>query len=124
MSQGATVPTITVDTDAGNDVVRIQGFLPRGWKAIISGGDGADSMKGYLYSSARALAGYNLKGGGGNDKLTGSAGTDKLAGGDGDDILTGGKGSDNLDGGPGKDTCFLDPNDQARSCEIKSARHK
>ena len=122
--QSATVPTINVDTGAGKDVVKIQGFLPSGWKAFVSGGAGADTIKGYLTSRAQALAGYNLNGGGGNDKLTGSAGKDKLGGGDGDDILTGGKGGDALDGGPGKDTCYVDSNDQLRSCETKSARHK
>ena len=116
--------TISVLIGAGNDLVNIRGFLPRGWKLVINGGGGADSMKGNLTATTRSSAGYFLNGGGGNDKLTGSATKDKLSGGDGADVLTGGTGSDDLAGGPGRDTCYFDRDDRLTSCEIKEARHK
>lgn len=116
-SASATVPTITVHTGSGTDEVKVEGFLPQGWKLNIWGGGGADSMKGMLASAARPLAGYKFSGEGGKDKLTGSAGKDKLAGGDGNDTLTGGKGIDVLDGGSGRDTCYFDPGDLLKSCE-------
>ena len=118
------VTTISVLIGAGNDALNIRGFLPRGWKLVINGGGGADSMKGNLTATTRSSAGYFLNGGGGNDKLTGSATKDKLSGGDGADVLTGGPGSDDLAGGPGRDTCYFDRDDRLTSCEIKEARHK
>ena len=123
-SAAQSIPTITVTTGVGNDVINIRGFLPQGWRLVLNGGDGADSMKGNLTTTARAITGYFFNGGGGNDKLTGSATKDKLAGGEGADILTGGKGSDVLSGGAGRDTCNFDRDDRLTSCEIKTARHK
>jgi TolB protein len=117
------IPTINIVTGGGNDTVRMNGFLPGGWRAIVNGGGGADVMKGYPNTTTRTLAGYSWNGGSGNDKLTGSAGKDKLAGGDGDDVLTGGKGADTVDGGPGKDTCYVDAKDQVKGCELRPTRH-
>jgi Ca2+-binding RTX toxin-like protein len=119
----AEIPTIKVVAAGGNDTVRVRGFLPRGWKLIVSGGGGADAMKGNLNESTRSLAGYFFNGGADNDKLFGSAGKDRLEGGDGADEITGGKGDDTLDGGDGKDTCFFDLGDTLKSCERKTRHH-
>lgn len=50
-----------------------------------------------------SLAGGNLQGGPGDDRLRGGAGDDRLFGGAGDDRLSGGAGNDRLTGGSGND---------------------
>jgi Ca2+-binding RTX toxin-like protein len=52
-----------------------------------------------------------LRGGGGNDKLIGGSGDDKLIGEGGEDWLYGGPGDDSLYGGPGSDKLVGGPGD-------------
>jgi Ca2+-binding RTX toxin-like protein len=54
-----------------------------------------------------------LRGGGGNDKLIGGSGNDKLIGEGGEDWLYGGPGDDFLYGGPGADKLVGGPGDDA-----------
>ena len=67
---------LTVNAQAGDDVVEASGL------------------------DAAAIQ-LTADGGAGNDVLVGGSGNDNLLGGDGDDILLGGPGIDVLDGGPG-----------------------
>ncbi|MGH2839053.1 MAG: hypothetical protein ACRDJY_12000 [Thermoleophilaceae bacterium] len=48
----------------------------------------------------------------------GSGGSYRIAGKGGRDVLRGGDGTDVLIGGAGRDTCFADPDDTVRSCEV------
>jgi Ca2+-binding RTX toxin-like protein len=74
---------LTVNAQAGDDVVTAAGL------------------------SADAI-GLTADGGVGDDILIGGAGNDTLTGGAGDDILEGGPGQDVLDGGPGDNVLFQD----------------
>jgi Ca2+-binding RTX toxin-like protein len=67
---------ITVNAQAGNDVVDASGLAADSALLSVDGGDG-------------------------DDVLIGGAGADTLLGGAGDDVLIGGPGNDTLDGGPG-----------------------
>lgn len=78
--------------------------------ALISGGDGHDTLTAINQSAADQR--YEISGGDGNDDLQGStgfdiidgdAGRDKLRGLGTDDVLRGGHGDDDLDGGAGND---------------------
>lgn len=64
--------------------------------ALLSGGEGGDSIYGYAGND-------RLEGMGGNDKLYGHEGDDRLVGGDGDDYLAGQEGNDIVEGGAGND---------------------
>jgi hypothetical protein len=81
----------TVQTDAGEDVLRGEGG-----DDSLSSGDGNDTLI--------AAAGNDaLAGGGGDDSLQSGDGNDTLAGGEGNDTLTAADGNDNVEGGPGND---------------------
>jgi Ca2+-binding RTX toxin-like protein len=83
--------TITVNGNAGNDVIDCGGLSATDGHAVavtLNGGDGNDI----------------LSGGAGNDLLIGGAGADKLYGNDGDDRLDGGTSGDDMWGGSGVDT--------------------
>jgi Ca2+-binding RTX toxin-like protein len=72
---------LTVNAQAGDDVVAADGLAADAIQFTANGGDGADV----------------LSGGAGNDTLNGEAG---------DDILIGNDGVDILDGGPGDNILF------------------
>ncbi|WP_215776891.1 M10 family metallopeptidase C-terminal domain-containing protein [Paludibacterium sp. B53371] len=89
-------------------------FANAGQSALLKGGEGADTLMGYvrddvLYGQGGAdvllgLEGHDqLYGGQGNDTLFGAEGNDQLWGGDGEDVLVGGNGNDVLTGGSGRD---------------------
>jgi Ca2+-binding RTX toxin-like protein len=73
----------------GDDAVFAGNGYFAGGPAVISGGDGNDSIEGDDYA----------------DKLDGGAGDDVINGLGGDDTLTGGNATDTLDGGTNVDTC-------------------
>ena len=81
-------------TGAGTD--RLIGAFA---KAIIVGGDAADTIDA---SAFRGLA--TLVGGAGNDTLTGTQFDDVISGGDGDDVIDGLAGDDAIDGAAGDDS--------------------
>lgn len=83
---------------------------------VVTGGTGADALKGTAF--ADYLDGNNsntlnttdadtLEGRGGNDQLFGRGGNDTLDGGAENDTLTGGAGNDTLIGGTGTDTAVF-----------------
>jgi Ca2+-binding RTX toxin-like protein len=124
-SAAAGGPIITVDTGSGKDSVVIRGALARQWVVKIAGGGAGDTIKAHTSKTPYGghFAGYDLDGGGGDDKVIGGPGKDHVFGGSGNDNLEGSDGLDTLDGGPGEDTCKLDPGDIAKSCEHKRFSH-
>jgi Ca2+-binding RTX toxin-like protein len=78
-----TLDTLTIEAQAGNDVVTATDLQAGAINLIIDGGLG-------------------------DDVLIGSHGDDVIFGGEGDDILNGGPGLDALDGGPGNNTIIQD----------------
>ncbi len=77
---------LTVDGDAGNDVITAVGL-------------------------AAGVIGLTIDGGAGNDAITGSAGADILIGGDGNDTVIGARGNDTAFLGNGNDTFVWNPGD-------------
>ncbi|HVO54450.1 MAG TPA: hypothetical protein VMT37_08560 [Solirubrobacterales bacterium] len=73
----------------------------------VNGGAGNDRVS--LTRAVKVPA--TLRGGPGDDRLTGGSGNDKLLGGSGNDRLVGGGGEDWLFGGPGKDRLYGGPGD-------------
>lgn len=69
----------------GNDVMHVGG----GWRDVLQGGDGNDTLYGHA-----SLATSDLRGDNGNDLLVGDTGVDRLRGGAGADTLIGGLGED------------------------------
>jgi len=65
----------------------------------ITGGDGADELRGDASST--------INGGAGADTIVGGSGNDTLNGGTGADAITSGAGNDTIDGGAGNDTITL-----------------
>ena len=89
---------------AGNDTLLVDdsnGPMP---PALLSGGDGDDTLTG-------SAADDTLDGGAGNDVLNGRGGNDTLLGGPGNDILNGGPGTDTMSGGDGDDQFVWNPGD-------------
>jgi len=89
---------------AGNDTLLVDdsnGPMP---PAMLSGGDGDDTLTG-------SASDDTLDGGAGNDTLNGRGGNDTLAGGPGNDILIGGQGTDTMSGGDGDDQFVWNPGD-------------
>lgn len=89
---------------AGNDTLTVDdanGPMP---PAMLSGGDGDDSLTG-------SAADDTLDGGDGDDTLTSGSGNDTLLGGAGNDILNGGRGTDAMFGGDGDDLFVWNPGD-------------
>jgi Ca2+-binding RTX toxin-like protein len=78
-----TLDTLTIEAQAGNDVVTATDLQAGAINLIIDGGLG-------------------------DDVLIGSHGDDIIFGGEGDDILNGGPGLDALDGGPGNNVIIQD----------------
>ena len=72
-----------------------------GGPAVLSGGDGNDSLGGEIYDDT-------IDGGAGDDQVHGSGGNDTLRGGDGNDTLNGETGRDTIDAGAGNDYVFAD----------------
>ncbi|HTE64112.1 MAG TPA: calcium-binding protein [Solirubrobacteraceae bacterium] len=89
----------------GDDFVSFS-FAPPSLAAEVYGGDGADSIEGYVIS-AGPLA-QVLDGGAGNDRIDGDKGNDIVRGGPGTDELEGGAGSDTVEGGEGDDLLMPD----------------
>lgn len=95
---------IDVHGGGGNDIIRFDeshGLLPA---ALLSGGNGDDTLTGG--SGDDQLFGDN-----GNDTLSGGVGADVLSGGNGDDTLIGGAGADQFFGGRGNDLLIWNPGD-------------
>lgn len=70
---------------------------------VIVGGAGADTLSATPVGVASTAGGVELRGGGGDDRLTAPAGGASLFGEDGNDQMTGGAAGDHLDGGSGND---------------------
>jgi len=83
---------LTVNGDAGNDLLTAAGQNSGGVRLILNGGDGLDT----------------LVGGKGRDTLLGGRGNDRLFGGDNNDSLSGEGGNDVVDGQAGNDTVIGD----------------
>jgi RTX calcium-binding nonapeptide repeat (4 copies) len=80
----------------GDDAIFAGNGYFAGGPAIISGGDGNDSLGGETYDDA-------ISGDAGDDSVHGSGGNDTLTGGDGNDMLDGESGHDTIDAGAGND---------------------
>ena len=96
------VAEIAVDTESGNDFVRIDesnGVFTDGIPTTIGGGDGNDTIAG-------GTGNETLLGGDGNDTIDGNGGNDVASLGAGDDtfVWDPGDGSDTIEGGDGADT--------------------
>jgi hypothetical protein len=91
------LPSVTINTSAGDDVVSVTGS-----EAIIFGGAGNDRLNG-------GNLGDVILGEDGNDLMVGRAGNDILFGGDGFDTFTWapGEGSDTIEGQDGQDTLMF-----------------
>jgi Ca2+-binding RTX toxin-like protein len=98
----ASVQLITVRGLGGNDTLTLDetnGALPA---AVLSGGNGNDSLTG-------GSGADTLLGDGGNDVLLGKGGNDSLLGGNGNDTLIGGVGADSVFGQAGNDLMIWNP---------------
>jgi hypothetical protein len=109
----------------GNDVISGEA------DDAICGGPGMDQISGAGLARGGlgddALVGEAgdqvLFGGLGDDTITAGAGSDRARGGPGDDSISvvdvsGSSDPDFVDGGEGSDTCFVDPSDTYRNCEV------
>jgi Ca2+-binding RTX toxin-like protein len=101
---GSTSGIIRVQTNGGDDVVKLVSGSPGG---DIDAGPGDDIID-LSASKPTAAATFLLKGGDGNDKLIGSTVRDTLIGGAGDDNLNGGDEADVLIGNAGTDIYLVD----------------
>jgi len=104
-----TIIVIVVGLKGGEDKFNVsEGSIPPDVLLIVTGGDGADTIRGRDGPGSDVLRGDNGKdrifGLGGNDELDGGPGNDELDGGSGNDLLLGDTGDDELDGGTGNDT--------------------
>lgn len=72
-----------------------------GAPAVLSGGDGNDTLGGDVYDDT-------IEGGAGADQIHGSGGNDTLHGGDGNDTMNGETGRDTIDAGAGNDYITAD----------------
>jgi hypothetical protein len=79
------VATVVADAGNGNDRLNATGLTAA--RAVLTGGDGDDTLSGGL----------------GDDTLSGGLGNDTLSGGAGDDVLAGDAGADSISGGAGID---------------------
>ncbi|MCA9137072.1 MAG: hypothetical protein KDB00_09945, partial [Planctomycetales bacterium] len=107
------VETFTIDTRAGDDVVRLDSgfqFLPLTGNPLVP-----DQTNAGLYEEWGLELGdfeqgadlpLTLFGGDGNDSLFGSPTIDLISGGSGNDLIVGGLGSDKIDGDGGDDVIF------------------
>ncbi len=77
----------------------------------VNGGGGNDRV----HVASAVTAPVTMRGGSGDDTLIGGSGADKLIGGSGDDRLRGGRGDDHLYGGPGDDVLVGGPGDDLLS---------
>ncbi len=94
-SDAALITEISIQGDAGQDVIDLTGFL-NARHVSINGGDGNDSISGSPGPDV-------LVGGAGDDCVFGSAGNDSISGGVGDDSLYGGSQNDSISAGAGND---------------------
>ena len=81
------VRQLSVSGGRGADDIVVSSNIAPVRGAVVSGGDGNDT----------------IQGGGGHEELLGDAGDDSILGGDGGDTLLGGLGDDSLTGGSGDD---------------------
>ena len=86
-------------------LVSVSGAIAGSDRLTVNAQAGSDVVDATALSADSAL--LTLDGGDGDDVLLGGAGNDTLLGGAGDDVLIGGPGTDTLDGGPG-DNVVLD----------------
>jgi Ca2+-binding RTX toxin-like protein len=84
---------------AGND--RITGS---GYSDLVFGGDGNDSISGWIPQGSGGFDDDRLYGQNGDDRIDGSGGSDRISGGNDRDILSGGSGDDRIYGGAHTDT--------------------
>jgi hypothetical protein len=87
------------------------GPLPRRVASEVSGGGGADVIRGHV--------GFDdLSGGGGPDRLLPGGGDDRVVGGAGPDVIkAAGGGKDDVQCGAGRDKAVVDERDDTRGCE-------
>ena len=88
---------LTVNGNAGDDVIKAVDGVENTIGITLNGGLGDDSL------TADAI----LNGGPGNDYLEGGSGADTLNGDAGEDTMVGGGGADTFDGGTGFDTILI-----------------
>jgi Ca2+-binding RTX toxin-like protein len=86
-------------------LVSVSGGIAGSDRLTVNAQAGSDVIDASELSATAAL--LTLDGGDGDDVLLGGAGNDTLLGGAGDDVLIGGAGNDTIDGGPG-DNVVLD----------------
>jgi Ca2+-binding RTX toxin-like protein len=104
---------VQVDLEGSDDRFAVgPGSLPKSMILQVTGGPGADTIRGRDGPGFDNLYGDGGKdrifGEGGNDRLTGGPGQDELDGGTGDDALYGEEGEDILSGGDGFGQDYLD----------------
>jgi Ca2+-binding RTX toxin-like protein len=114
----AEITSISVDTGAGDDVVRIDesnGVFTDTIPTTMDGGEGNDTLTGGAGAST-------LSGGPGEDQLVGGSGAETLNGGDGNDAIDGNRGNDVAFMGDGDDTFVWDPGDGSDTIEGQDGR--
>lgn len=89
----ALTASVTIDGQAGNDVVNA---VDGSRRLILLGSDGADTLRGTVHNDT-------IRGGAGNDRLFGRNGADEIHGEDGNDFISGDGGNDVATGGAGDD---------------------
>jgi hypothetical protein len=108
----ATAPTatnnvltsVTVNGDAGNDVIRYETLPATVTAGTINGGDGSDTIDASTIAATTVLT---INGGAGNDTITGGFANDIISGGIGDDTLIDSPGNDTYNGDTGVDTLVI-----------------
>ncbi len=94
-SDYSTLTTIEIEGGGGDDAITVNSLVA----ALISGGDGADSI-------GSGSGNDTIDGGAGNDSIAGNGGNDMITGGTGNDVLNGNINDDTLEGGEGDDSLF------------------
>ncbi|HEU4542248.1 MAG TPA: calcium-binding protein [Jiangellaceae bacterium] len=112
------ITKITVDAQAGDDLVRIDegnGVFTDGIPTTIDGGDGSDTIAG-----GKGIE--TLLGGDGNDSIDGNGGNDVTSMGTGDDVFVWdpGDGSDVVEGEDGADTMVFNGAGVAEQVELSA----
>jgi Ca2+-binding RTX toxin-like protein len=102
---------LTINGNEGNDEIKAVDGVETAVNITLNGGAGNDVL------SADAI----LSGGDGNDTLKGGSGNDTMDGGNGDDVLVFTAGNDTMTGGAGVDTLRAEGNDTANTINLSQA---
>ena len=105
------IDRITVNGNEGNDEIKAVDGVEAAVNITLNGGAGNDVL------SADAI----LSGGDGNDTLKGGNGNDTMDGGNGDDVLVFTAGNDTMTGGAGVDTLRAEGDDAANTISLSQA---